>query len=67
VGSDGRGAKEGLFEDWSGGELVACLVRVLNDVNASGGLDRRKGKHVEQIDARRMAVVGADGAMARFR
>jgi len=35
-------AEKGLVEDWSGGKLVACLVRVLNDENGSDGLDRRK-------------------------
>ena len=67
AGGDGGGAEEGLVEDRSGGELVACLVRVLNDENASGGLDRRKGKRVAETDARRTVAVGADGAMARFR
>jgi len=67
AGGDGGGAEEGLVEDWSGGELVACLVRVLNDEDARGGLDRRKGKRVAETDARGTIAVGANGTTLRLR
>lgn len=67
AGGDGGGAEEGLVEDWGGGELVASFVRVLHDEDASGGLNRRKGKRVAETDARGTVAVGADGATLRLR